>query len=150
MKLCPKCNIAKNLSDFSNDCTTDDGKKWQCKACDREYKQKYHKLGRKVTYANSRPEATMLTEAKGRAKRNGLRFNITIDDIVIPAYCPVFNIPLFRGEGRASNNSPSLDRKDNSLGYIKGNVFVISNKANSLKNNATIEDIESLLKYMRE
>lgn len=79
----------------------------------------------------------MWTNAKNRAEASGISFNINISDIVIPTTCPYLGIPLVTllGAGR-SDGSASLDRIDNSLGYIKGNVEVISDLANRMKQNA--------------
>ncbi len=46
------------------------------------------------------------------------------------------------------NNYSTLDRVVPSLGYVKGNVRVISFRANRLKNNATIDEIRAILAYM--
>lgn len=46
-------------------------------------------------------------------------------------------------------NDPSVDRIIPELGYTKGNVRVISNRANLLKNNASIEEIELVLEDLR-
>jgi len=51
---------------------------------------------------------------------------------------------------RDKQHVPTLDRINNDLGYIKGNVEVISAKANRLKNNGTIEDFELILQYMKK
>jgi len=85
----------------------------------------------------------MFQGAKARSKKNGLDFNITIDDIVIPEKCPVLGIPLIAAVGNkiVSKNSPSLDRIDSSKGYVKGNIRVVSHRANSLKSNATLEEL---------
>lgn len=77
----------------------------------------------------------MLSAARTRSKQNGMEFNIDISDIEIPDLCPILNIPLVFNKGAVRFNSPVLDRIDNSKGYIKGNVAVISHRANSLKNN---------------
>jgi repressor of nif and glnA expression len=52
------------------------------------------------------------------------------------------------GDGYQTHNSPTLDRICNGRGYVKGNVRVISWRANSLKRDANIEEIRSILKYM--
>lgn len=83
----------------------------------------------------------MFTRAKDRAKKNNLPFDIEISDIVIPEKCPYLDIPLFVGKGKQTDNSPSLDRKNCKLGYVKGNIEVISNKANAMKYSATPEEL---------
>jgi hypothetical protein len=90
--------------------------------------------------------------AKVRADKKNIPFNIELSDIVVPDICPILEIPLFTGSKYNYNNSPSLDRVDNTKGYIKGNVQVISNLANSMKNQATIEQLitfnKNILKYI--
>ena len=97
-------------------------------------------------------EKYMLKNAKIRAKQKGLDFDITIEDIVIPDVCPVLGIPLVKhfgnGVKRAQPDSPSLDRIDSTKGYVKGNVRVISWRANDLKRNATIDEVRKILEYM--
>lgn len=87
----------------------------------------------------------LLAAAKERAKQKGLEFDITHSDIIIPDYCPVLGIKLERGNGRTR---PELDRRDNSRGYVKGNVFVISGRANRIKADASVEELQALLRYM--
>ena len=79
--------------------------------------------------------------AKRRAQEKGLPFDITIDDIVIPKICPLLEIPIEICIGSAGNSSPSLDRKIPHLGYVKGNVHVISFRANQIKNCASIDEL---------
>lgn len=80
--------------------------------------------------------------AKNRAKRKGLDFDIEVSDIIIPERCPYLDIPLTRTwyEGKVGSN-PSLDRIDNTKGYVKGNVQVISNRANRMKVDASLEEL---------
>jgi hypothetical protein len=43
-----------------------------------------------------------------------------------------------------------LDRIIPELGYVPGNVKIISMRANRIKTNATIEDIKNVLLYLKE
>lgn len=79
-----------------------------------------------------------------RARKFGLEINITHEDLIVPTICPVLGIRIERQTKRASDNSPSVDRIDNTKGYIKGNVRVISNRANRLKSDANFDDIHKL------
>lgn len=96
------------------------------------------------------PEKKMFFSARGRAKENDLAFNITLEDIVIPSHCPILGIPLFHTPYKRTTNSPALDRIINHRGYVKGNVQVISSKANSCKSDLTLQQVETLYLYMKE
>lgn len=84
----------------------------------------------------------MLQAAKSRAKRDGMPFNLELSDIVIPERCPVLGIWLESKIGSGSHAaSPALDKLIPELGYVKGNVHVISTKANLIKQDATPDEI---------
>lgn len=93
----------------------------------------------------------ILHRTKRRALEKGLDFNIVEEDIIIPEYCPLLEIPLVIGTKNEYENSPSIDRIDNSKGYIKGNIQIISKKANSMKNSASYEELmifyKNILRY---
>lgn len=91
----------------------------------------------------------MLWQIKARAKRGNIPFNLEHSDIVIPPTCPILGIPLKINSGHSGENSPSVDRIIPEFGYIKGNIKVISNKANSIKSNASIQDLEKVLEYVK-
>lgn len=101
-------------------------------------------------YRHDNPIHYLLIQAKYRAKKRGVEFDINLSDIEIPKYCPVFGLKLETTKGRRKDNSYSLDRLDNKKGYVKGNVRVISWKANQYKGNMTIEEVEKLLNYMKD
>lgn len=86
--------------------------------------------------------------AKNRAKHKTIEFSISPDDIILPTHCPILGIPLQVGDGGASDNSPSLDRIDSSKGYVKGNIEVMSYRANTLKNNASSSEIKLVHDYL--
>jgi hypothetical protein len=97
-----------------------------------------------------RPSRYLLNSVKGRAKTKGILFNITEEDIPIPEYCPVLGIPLFFGNTHQGDNSPSVDRINPKLGYVKGNVAVISLRANAIKQNATVEEIRAVADWLEK
>jgi hypothetical protein len=96
--------------------------------------------------------SAMWSRAKYRAKQKGLDFTIEQKDITIPDKCPLLGILLecHRGKGSQQGNSPSLDRIDPTKGYIKGNVWVISNRANTLKNDASLQELQTLVENLKK
>jgi hypothetical protein len=91
----------------------------------------------------------LLNAARRRATKSCIPFTITLADVVIPKYCPVLGIELKRSKGTVGDASPTLDRFVPALGYVPGNVAVISMLANRIKTNATSEQIELVLKWLR-
>jgi hypothetical protein len=96
---------------------------------------------RQATYRKSHPDKLWIGAVKQRAKARGIEFSITEKDIVIPEFCPILGIRLYRVGGQSSDNSPSIDRIDSTRGYTKDNIQVISTKANKLKNSASLEEL---------
>lgn len=100
-----------------------------------------------------RPLEMMVRTASYRAPRLGVPFEITEDDVFIPEVCPVLGIPLKMNDstepyGRP-DDMPTLDRVNPSLGYVKGNVCVISMRANRLKQDASLSELEALVAYVK-
>lgn len=91
------------------------------------------------------PRKNLISGAKCRAKRIRVPFSISIKDIVIPEYCPVIGVRL---EVFHKDNAPSLDRIVPALGYVSGNVVVMSRRANRIKNDSTKNELKSLIKYL--
>lgn len=85
----------------------------------------------------------MLSRAKQRALKYGYCFDISDSDIVIPKVCPLLNIPFVLGEGSEYEYTPTIDRIDNTKGYTRDNIWIISKKANSMKNSATFEELKT-------
>ena len=87
---------------------------------------------------------------KSFAKQNKIAFDINFGETEFPSHCPILGIKLdYFVKGAPTENSPSFDRIDSSKGYVKGNVQIISNKANIMKSNASLEEIEALYFYMK-
>lgn len=107
--------------------------------------------------AQKNPVRYLLNRARARAKRGGIQFSITAKDVVVPKLCPVLGLVLvvrrktFREPGIGGfDDSMSLDRVEPSLGYVPGNVRVISWRANRLKNASSIEELRAILRYVEE
>jgi hypothetical protein len=113
-------------------------KKQQPKSRVRAYNKRHENVLRYLVY-----------QAKARAKKIDVPFNITPNDIVMPTHCPVLGIKFEIGVGRQIDASATLDRIIPSKGYVRGNVQVISAKANRMKNDASLEDINKLVVFMK-
>lgn len=123
-----------------------------------ERRAKYREENREVIrerarqYYKEKPECFVLHNIKTRAKRQGVPFELTAEDIETPEFCPVLGIKLERStnpKGGVTDCSPTVDRLIPELGYIKGNVIVVSHKANRIKNDATIEELEAVAYFYR-
>jgi hypothetical protein len=67
-----------------------------------------------------------------------------------PEFCPVFGIKLAHSWGQGpKDETPSLDRIETSKGYERGNIAVISNRANRVKSDGTAEEHERIAAWMR-
>ena len=95
-------------------------------------------------------EYRMLARARHRAKKNNLPFNIELSDIVIPETCPLLGIELKSNTDKTSPNNPSLDKIIPELGYVKGNIWVVSLRANKLKNDATLQELQTLVENLQK
>lgn len=95
----------------------------------------------------TQPLKHILKRTRRQAKTRGIPFDLTLEDLAMPAICPIMGIELKLG-GPRTDNSASVDRIDNSRGYVKGNVAIISWKANQLKRDGTLEDFRRLVLYV--
>ena len=118
-------------------------------ACHRWYKKNAERVTAKLRARSRTLEGRaqrLLENARARSKRDGIEFAITVADIVIPSHCPLLGIPLDPAAGVRAHGLPSLDRRDNAKGYIRGNIWVISWRANNLKSDATLEELRMLVR----
>ena len=91
----------------------------------------------------------MLRRAKARARRRNIFFDLKLEDIQIGTHCPILDIEYGVGSERWYN-SPSLDRIDNNRGYEPDNVIVVCMMANSVKNQATPDQIRAVADFYQE
>jgi len=109
----------------------------------REYRAKLQR-----EWARKNIASTLITHAKIRARKLGILFDITKSDIEVPEFCPILGIKLEVADGKIADSSPTIDRIIPELGYIKGNVMVISWRANRIKNNATVEELRKIANWL--
>lgn len=116
----------------------------------KELSDKARKARYTEKYVLANPDMYIISRAKCHAKRTGLPFNLEKGDIKIPEICPVLGIPIFRNIGGKgmTPNSPSIDKIIPELGYVKGNVQIISQRANVMKNDATLEELERFANWV--
>jgi len=100
------------------------------------------------------PVKAMLNLARARAKKSGIEFTITEGDVSFPTHCPVLGIELSFGLGMGEPHSlsvrdarASLDRIDNSKGYVPGNVIVVSYRANRIKSDASVGELVKIARF---
>ena len=122
--------------------------------------KEYHKAYRARTkearaeyqreYFKKYPNRFIFWQIRTRARTNGIPFDLEEEDIVIPDVCPILGIPLFRNAGgnRPTGNSPSVDRKDPAKGYTKDNIWIISQRANVMKNDATTDELRKFANWV--
>jgi len=175
-KVCMKCNQEKPLDSFFGNNSRKDGKAVWCKECFRTYqnsngvkqsRKKIHdawqksEAGLKFRFGGAlkaierkrrvkQKEKRMISAARIRAKKKGLEVSITEDDITIPTICPVLGIEITKENRRASDTSATIDRIDNNKGYIRGNVLIISYRANSIKRDGSMDELYKIYHYMRK
>ena len=98
-------------------------------------------------------ERRRVKDAKNRARYLKIPFNLTTEYIksITPSdmICPALGIQMKVG-GDLKNSmirAPSLDRLIPELGYVKGNIAVVSTRANIIKRDATPEELMKVAKF---
>ena len=139
MKVCTICGLNKKDDEFSKNPNGKRGLSTYCRPCDTKERQRNRAANR---------ERDMVGAARRRAAVLGLPFSITKDDIHIPTHCPALKFKLSWKGNRET--SPSLDRIIPGLGYVKGNIAVISTRANRIKYNATTAELYAVADWSHE
>jgi hypothetical protein len=151
-KQCTACGKELQVALFYKDKSKVDGLRGNCKRCSEESSKKSERK-----HAVTRQTNRMLSSARFRSKLKKISFDIDLEHVrsLVVSHCPILGVQLEwsarRGNGPgAMANSPSLDRIDPSKGYVKGNVWIISNKANAIKNDATHEELKLVTRAVGE
>jgi len=86
------------------------------------------------------PVSHILFRCRNSASVRKIEFNLEKSDIIIPEYCPLLGLKLQYDADYW--NTPSIDRIDSSKGYVKGNIWIISRKANTMKQDVSIDKLK--------
>lgn len=162
-KICQDCRQPLPLTAFTRSPRNKQGVLPKCKKCRQKHLNArwasdahYRKSRSTASYACQKQQRKhdnrriLLASARQRAKRKQLPFNLTLDDIVIPERCPVFNTILApSGKRSPIDSSPTIDRLCPEKGYVRGNIAVISHLANRIKSNATLAQLECVAAYIK-
>lgn len=100
----------------------------------------------------------MLYRAKKRAKAKDIPCDVDLEYLcsIAPDICPVLGVELLwdtttkTKRGSPQHASPSLDRVDPNKGYVKGNVAIISNKANMIKCDAKLRELYAVADWLHD
>lgn len=158
MRKCITCQLNKSTTMFYADSTHKAGIHPQCKKCNNEVSRQYRRTNAvkveayKRRLKQSNPLKYLLINVKARCKRNGIVFDITPADIEQVQTCPMFGIELDylstkTKVGMMNDNAATLDRIDPKLGYVRGNVVVLSWRANKLKGDIKPEEMGPVVRY---
>lgn len=171
-KYCSGCKQSKALEEFARHHAHEDGLQHHCKQCNaktrearrdetRAYFRQYRIDNRERLSAFEKTAErkeqkrrnrvsprgrvlNVLRAAKSRAKACGLDFSLAVDDIQFPTHCPVLGFPF---DDKWGDRYPTLDRIEGKKGYVKGNVVIISSRANRIKSDASLEELRRLVKF---
>lgn len=141
-KRCAKCKKWLPYENFGTNKASVSGYSFRCLDCQNEYARTWSTTSRRRD-----ARIGLLLAARQRAREMHLPFNLTLTDIYVPLICPVLGIPIKTGSLKPVSGSPSLDRIIPKLGYIRGNIIVISFKANTIRSNASLEEIQRVAAY---
>lgn len=136
-KSCPQGHVSKRYSHngVCYDCVMESNTKW------------YHKNKMDIEWRKQR----LFKCLKNKANKEGVPFELKYDDIIWETHCPVFGMELeYLNLDKPKMNSASFDKIIPEKGYIKNNVRIISYRANWLKQDSTIEQLELIVKYIKE
>lgn len=87
--------------------------------------------------------------AKYRAKLQGIDYELDGVELIEPTHCAILGLELKANKRYSGPDSPTIDRLDNTRGYVPGNVWIISNQANLMKSNASIQQLNLFSRWIR-
>lgn len=141
-KRCSMCREMISVDDFNNHPTHKDGYNNTCRNC--AHARWHEKI-------NERRLPYLLNRMRSTASKLQVPFDLELSDIIVPTHCPVLGIPLEFGRSTPGkkwrDNSPSVDRIVPEKGYVKGNIVIVSYRANRIKNDSTLVELQMITDF---
>lgn len=149
MKHCSVCKKLKLKIEFNARKSSKDGLQYHCSECTKTRLKSFHNKKMESLTGHIK---TILTRIKSRAKQTKIDFDLSVEylESIVVTNCPILDVDLTwcKKSGKPTNNSPSLDRLNPKLGYIKGNVAWVSYRANRIKQDANLVELKKLINWM--
>ena len=108
----------------------------------------FKKWGTKEESDIYRSQRLKFNHKKANATRVGWEWDLDFGDLEWPTHCPILGLELDYFAESRKEESPSFDKLDPSKGYVRGNVRVMSWRANRIKNNGTAEEHRKIAEYL--
>lgn len=87
---------------------------------------------------------------KANVTRVGGAWEVSFGDLDFPTHCPILGIELNYFAEVICDQSPSFDCVIPSKGYVSGNVYIISQRANRIKNDGTAEEHRAIAEFIEQ
>lgn len=153
LKICGHCKISKPANAYTKDKNRPDKLHSYCRECNStvctqwrranpEYQAKWEAENPDwdAQWREANPEKVLIHRCKERSRDKGVPCELTVEDIHIPDNCPICQRPLTRNIGKVGSSSPTTDRWNPVLGYVRGNIWIICHRCNSRKQDMSGED----------
>ena len=163
---CKACEQWLLPTAFAEDKARSTGRRYRCRACsskefrrwqqtpgyvDRLERQKALRHDMKAADPKRRWAQYTLNAVRARSRKKQQPCGIDEDWLYAnaPETCPLLGIALRFNNTASFFDSATVDRKNSDGGYTKDNCWIISMKANRIKTDATIEELEQVAKSWR-
>ena len=155
-KVCKRCKIEKDITQFNKNAALKGGYRHQCRMCEKKYKSefnvfmrnKYNSIIKRSKEQNlPLPDMTMdefILEVNAQLQWNAFKCPITGDKLEYQSGS------IDKLDGRQNKKSYSIDRLDPTKGYMKNNILVVSWRWNCMKKDTPLNYMMRFCFYMKQ
>lgn len=146
---CKRCTLDKPEEEFAprKEKYREGKRRTTCRLCVAEQQRDRYDRYKKNSYFKYK-----VLRAKKRSAELGVPFDLTSEylESIWTGVCPILGVDLDREADRLDEKAPELDRFIPNKGYSQGNVAFVSRRANRFKSDASVEEIERVLDWMKK